>query len=202
MFSLSSLLNLGPQPSRERIDLALQQCQAYGRSSRMRGRQLSADDHLYFAVRSFCSSGMRHVVQYAFADDRGNVVLSAFGHAQSNTGALYEPPEDLPVDPLDPEALEYLLTRVCNGATLVAFGKILQAGLLPAQAVGGAFSVECAWRRFLRLGRERRCAFSRGEPMTLSDALEAAGLEPLRSEDASVKALAIRDLWAWMDRLG
>jgi hypothetical protein len=51
----------------------------------------------------------------------------------------------------------------------------------------------------LRISRQRRLTFDRHQPLTLSDALTAAGLTPLESADAALRALAIRDLWMWMD---
>jgi hypothetical protein len=75
------------------------------------------------------------VLQYSFVDDRGNVVMSAFASSPSPVGLTCgEPPEDLPVEPLDPEELEYLISRVCAGACLVGYGRVLQGGLLPAAA--------------------------------------------------------------------
>jgi hypothetical protein len=71
--------------------------------------------------------------------------------------------------------------------------------LLPDETVHRAASVDCAWRRFLRVSRQRRLTFDRHQPLTLSDALTVAGLPPLDSPDAAMRALAIRDLWMWMD---
>ena len=164
------------------------------------GRQLSASEHLYFAVRSVGSDGVGHVLQYAFADDRGNVILTAFARSASPVAMLSPPfPEDLGVEPLDPEAFEYLMTRICGGATLVAYHRVLQGGLLPYMAVSTAAGMECAWRRFQQVARRRGVRLSRGEPLTLNDCLEKAGLPPLESEDAAVRALAIRALWRWME---
>ncbi len=89
--------------------------------------------------------------------------------------------------------------NLCRDSNLVAFGRVLQAGLLPGETVNSAASVDCAWRRFLRISRQRRLTFDRCQPLTLSDALTAAGLPPLESADAAMRALAIRDLWMWMD---
>lgn len=163
-------------------------------------RQLSASEHLHFAVRSIGGDGRGHVLQYAFADDRGNVILTAFARGASPVAmpAAF-PPEDLGVEPLDPEAFEYLMSRICGGATLVAYHRVLQGGLLPYSAVSTAASVECAWRRFQQVARRRGVRLSRGEPLTLGDCLEKAGLPPLESEDAAVRALAIRALWRWME---
>ena len=163
-------------------------------------RQLSASDHLYFAIRSISADGHQHVMQYAFVDDRGTVVLSALARSASPVTMIAgQPAEDLSLEPLDPEAFEYLASRLCGGATLVAFHRVLQGGLLPYVAVASAAGVECAWRRFQGVARRRGIRLSRGEPLTLGDCLEKAGLPPLESEDAAMRALAIRALWRWMD---
>jgi hypothetical protein len=163
-------------------------------------RQLSASEHIYFAIRSISADGHSHVLQYAFVDDRGTVVLSAMARSASPVTMIAgQPAEDLSMEPLDPEAFEYLMSRLCGGATLVAFHRVLQGGLLPYLAVTDAASVECAWRRFQTVARRRGIRLSRGEPLTLSDCLEKAGLDPLTSEDAAMRALAIRALWRWMD---
>jgi len=164
-------------------------------------RKKAADQHIYFSARSLSANGLRHVLQYAFVDDHGNVVLSAFGSAPSPVRETPpEPTEPMPVEPLDTCTLDYLLSRVCNGANLVTFGRVLQAGLLPPNSLRSADTVDCAWRRFLKLTR-RRGAFDRHESLALSDALAAARLKPLESDDAVMRALAIRRLWAWMDAI-
>jgi hypothetical protein len=164
-------------------------------------RQRAASEHLFFAVRSLAAGGGRHVLQYGFADDRGNVVLSVFGQTATSLGAGDATlPDDLAVEPLAAEPLRALITAVCAGASLVTFHKVLQAGLLPAGAVDGAASVDCAWRRYLRLSRRRR-RFDRAEPVTLDDALSTAGVGVVGAPDAALRALGVRELWAWMDRV-
>lgn len=161
--------------------------------------QRAQDDRLYFSVRSFGFNGARHILQYAFVDDRGNVILSSFGQTERAGTRGPELAEEMPVEPFDAPTLDYLTTRLCEGSHLVAFGRVQQAGLLPGNAVGQAGSVDCAWRRFLRVSRQRRIAFDRHQSLTLGDAVELAGLPPLTSPDAAMRALAIRDLWTWMD---
>ncbi|MDB5440076.1 MAG: hypothetical protein JWM33_2503 [Caulobacteraceae bacterium] len=200
MFSVSSILGRGRLPV-SRIDFAAQRCADQPQAARPPSRQRAADDRLYFAIRSFGANGPQHILQYAFADDRGNVVLSAFSQNESLAGRGHEPAEEMSVPPLRPETLDELLGRVCGGANLVAFGRVLQAGLLPDGMAGAAASVDCAWRRFLKISRQQRIPFDRHEPLTLSDALGAAGLGPLDSTDAAMRALAIRRLWIWMDEV-
>lgn len=200
MFSITSMLSRS-RPAPSRLDLATLKCadqpQPFGR----RTRQSAADDRLYFAVRSFGFSAARQILQYAFADDRGNVVMSYLAQAETPCLGGPELTEDMPVQPLDPAALDFVMSKVCHGSNLVAFGRVLQAGLLPSETVKVAGSIDCAWRRFLKIGRQRRLSFDRHQPLTLSDALAAAGLPSLESADAAMRALAIRDLWMWMDRM-
>jgi hypothetical protein len=198
MFSIASALTR-QRPSAARLEFVTQRCADQPHRARQADRQRSQDDRLYFSVRSFGFNGPRHILQYAFVDDRGNVVLSSFGHVERADSKAPELAEEMPVEPFDGETLDYLTGKICGGAHLVAFGRVLQAGLLPGGAVAGAGSVDCAWRRFLRVSRERRIAFDRHQSLTLSDALELAGLPPLTSPDAAMRALAIRDLWVWMD---
>lgn len=183
------------------MDLAAQRCADQPQAVRPPSRQRAADDRLYFAVRSFGANGRRHILQYAFADDRGNVVLSAFSQSENPAARGREPAEEMSAEPLEPATLDDLLGRVCGGANLVAFGRVLQAGLLPDGTVSAAASVDCAWRRFLKISRQQRIPFDRHEPLTLSDALAAAGLGTLDSTDAAIRALAIRRLWIWMDEV-
>ena len=198
MFSITSALTR-PRPSAARLEFVTQRCADQPQAGHRPDRQRAQDDRLYFSVRSFGFNGARHILQYAFVDDRGNVVLSSFGHTDGGSARGPELAEDMPVEPFDARTLGYLTSRVCEGANLVGFGRVLQAGLLPGGAASQAGSVDCAWRRFLRVSRQRRIAFDRHQALTLSDALELAGLAPLNSPDAAMRALAIRDLWMWMD---
>jgi len=198
MFSITSALTR-QRPPAARLEFVTQRCADQPHRDRRADRQRAQDDRLYFSVRSFGFNGARHILQYAFVDDRGNVVLSSFGHTERAGTRGPELAEEMPVEPFDAETLDYLTARICEGSHLVAFGRVLQAGLLPGGAVGQAGSVDCAWRRFLRVSRERRIAFDRHQSLTLNDALDLAGLPPLTSPDAAMRALAIRDLWMWMD---
>lgn len=166
-----------------------------------RRRQRAASEHLYFDVRALAGAGGRPLLQYGFADDRGNIVLSVFGAAGARfDGPLADPPEDLAAEPMDPDWLAQLVGSVCRGASLVAFHRVLKSGLLPPGAAEAADSVECAWRRYLRLAR-RRGQFRRDQPVTLDDALEAIGVGAVGAPDAALRALGVRELWAWMDRV-
>lgn len=199
MFSLFSAFGQ-IKPAQERVGWALRRPEAASFAPRTRP-QRAADDRLYFAVRSVAATGFRHILQYAFVDDRGGVVMSVVAEAPSPLATPpHAPPEPMAVEPMAPEALEYMLGRICNGANIVTFGRVLQTGMLPREALDGAASVDCAWRRYLKLTRHRQPAFNRHEPLNLSDALNTAGLRAPTSEDAVMRALAVRDLWLWMDR--
>ena len=204
MFSLGELFS-NRRPSQARLDWALQACPPETRpdfAPRRYVRQASASEHIYFYVRSFAADGRGHVLQYSFVDDRGNVVMSAFASSPSPVGLLAgEPPEDLAVEPLDPKTLDYLIGRVCAGASLVGYGRVLQGGLLPVAAAQSAAGVECAWRRFHRVARVAGFRLDRSQALNLEDALTIVGLPIPESSDAAMRALAIRDLWAWMDRV-
>ncbi len=164
--------------------------------------QVSASEHLYFAVRSVAADGRQHVMQYAFVDDRGNVALSAFVRSSSPAtmfgGAASE---DLSVEPMEEAVFATLVAKLCRGATLVAFHRVLQTGLLPAGAVESAAGSECAWRRFQAVARRKGIQLSRREPLALNDCLQKLGMAPLESEDAAVRALAIRRLWRKLDNI-
>jgi hypothetical protein len=164
-------------------------------------RQKSASEHIYFDVRTVVASGGRHLLQYGFVDDRGNIVLSVVGETRAPCAAPeVVPPDDLAAEPMDEAWLAQLVRMVCRGASLVTFHRVLKSGLLPAGVVDEAESVECAWRRYVRLAR-RRGQFDRSQPVTLDDALEMAGIGAVGAADASLRALGIRELWTWMDRV-
>lgn len=142
MFSIASIFPRR-MPSTARLDMAAMRCAEASRSFGRAPPHRATDDRLYFAVRSLGFSGPRHILQYAFADDRGNVVMSTLGRSEAPFGAAPQLSEDLLVEPLDSEALDLLLSRVCGGANMVAFGRVLQAGVLPAPAVQAARSIDC-----------------------------------------------------------
>ena len=205
---MTLLLNpLHAGPTAERVSWALQRPRTEGPKPAppfrlfAPRRQKSATEHIYFDIRTVVAAGGRHLLQYGFVDDRGNIVLSVLGESRTPcTGPEVAPPEDLAAEPLDAEWLELLIRTLCRGASLVTFHRVLKSGLLPDGVVEAAESVECAWRRYLRLAR-RRGQFDRGQPVTLDDALERAGIGAVGAADASLRALGIRELWTWMDRV-
>jgi hypothetical protein len=56
--------------------------------------------------------------------------------------------------------------------------------------------------RFLKVARLRGLATSGGEVQCTNDALRLAGLPPVRSPDAALRALGLRQLSLWMDGAG
>lgn len=184
----------------DRGHVARAEAASFGRRRTLLRREASATDHLYFAVRSVMADGRGHVLQYAFVDDRGHVALSATVRTQSPVMLVGAPAaEDLAAEPMDAAGFAAMARKLCSGATVVAFHRVLQTGLLPEGAMGGAAGAECAWRRFQAVARRKGLRLSRWEPLTLNDCLEKARLALIRSEDAALRALAIRDLWRWMD---
>jgi hypothetical protein len=141
-------------------------------------------------------------MQYAFVDDRGNVALSAFVRSPSPVTMFGgAPADDLSVEPMDEATFAHMAVRLCAGATLVAFHRVLQTGLLPERAAASAAGSECVWRRFQTVARRKGIRLSRHEPLALNDCLEKLGMAPLESEDAAVRALAIRALWRRLDEI-
>lgn len=203
--NLFSDIIMGRSLFRQRIDWVLSDPPPFDDRAGRAVRPAWDRDRLYFCVRPFAADGRGEVLQYAFADDQGNVVMSTFARALRPTPPPVSPglpaPLGLAIDPVDPEALEYLLTRLCGGAVLIGFGRVLQAGLLPPGVAASAGAVECAWRRFLKLARRRGMRPEWRQPLTLADAMAIAGLPPVDSEDGALRALAIRSLWNWMDRV-
>ena len=158
---------------------------------------------LFFNVRSFaCSAGV-HTLQFGFVDAQANVVFSAFADWPTKAAAEGPaPPPRLSVAPLDAETARRMLDAVCRRADLVGFHRVLQGGLLPLGAVRSAASLTCVWRRVQDAAKSHRLCRSGERPITLNAALRLAGLGPLESDDAVVRALAVRELWLWLDRLG
>lgn len=166
---------------------------------RRRPRELHADRG-WLHIRSVAADGERHLLQYAVADDFGDVLLSVFVRMPSPVG---EPTEAARAavaagHALDWSGLEEALS-VCAGLKLTAFGASLCWGLLPTWAAERFAALDCARERFIRLARSRRLRLPPGEPLEANDARVLVGLPPERSADAALRALALRDLCLWMD---
>ena len=76
--------------------------------------------------------GRDHVLQFAYVDDHGNVVLSAFVRAAAPGALLLGAwPGDLATEPLDEARFDDVAAMLCAGATLVAYQRVLQGGFCP-----------------------------------------------------------------------
>jgi len=157
-------------------------------------------DRAWLHIRSVAADGEHHLLQYAVADDSGDVMLSAFVRVESPVG---EPTEAARAavaggHALDWRGLEAALT-VCAGLRLTAFGAALASGLLPSRAAARFAGLDCARERFIRLARRQRLRLQPGEPAEANDARALVGLPPERNPDAALRALALRGLCRWMD---
>jgi hypothetical protein len=65
-----------------------------------------------------------------------------------------------------------------------------------------AKAFRCGWRRVQDAVIAHELCPPNERPLTLNDALALAGLPVLDTEDAAMRALAIRQLWLWLDTLG
>ena len=188
---------------RERRDWVVRDRHPPERPEDRRTPVVAPANHLYFNVRSFSAGDQTHTLQFGFVDRDSNVVLSVFAKAPSPVGPLDDAePSALAVEPLGPDALERLLTPLCRGATLVGFHRVMQGGLLPHSTLRAAAGFRCAWRRLQDAVVAHGLCSLRERPLTLNDALSLAGLATLDTEDAAMRALAIRQLWLWLDGLG
>lgn len=133
-------------PSLSRIGLALRSAAKsnYPQDRTPFGRRryrpdIAGSDRLFFNVRSFGSLGRDHVLQYAFVDDHGNVMLSAFVRAAAPGALLLGAwPGDLATGPLDEARFDDVAAMLCPGATLVAYQRVLQGASAPGRrGLGG-----------------------------------------------------------------
>jgi hypothetical protein len=92
--------------------------------------------------------------------------------------------------------------RVCHGCSVVAFGRLPQGALLTAPARMGILGLDCARARFVKVARRRGIAVRADDLIGVNDALGLAGLPLVRSPDAALRALGLRQLCLWMDGLG
>jgi hypothetical protein len=164
-------------------------------------------DQMFLHVRTAAADGAARLMQYAIVDAAGQVRLSLFGR-------FAVAPADLAATPLEPlgpgrltpslstpQALEAAL-RICDGAAMVTFGRFPQGALLPRSARIGARSLDCARVRFLKVAQARGLMARGEEVRCVNDALRLAGLPPVRSPDAALRALGLRQLSLWMDGTG
>lgn len=157
-------------------------------------------DRAWLHIRSVAADGERHLLQYAVADDFGDVRLSVFVRVPSPVG---EPTDAARAAVAAGHALDWAglegALAVCAGLRLTAFGAALAWGLLPTRAAERFAALDCARQRFVKLARHRRLRLPPGEPVEANDARALVGLPRERSADAALKALALRGLCHWMD---
>lgn len=169
-------------------------------------------DQMFLHVRTAAADAQARLMQYAIVDGAGQVRLSLFARlAMAQAGALAEPSLEPPLEPMGPgrltpslstpQALEAAL-RICDGAAMVTFGRFPQGQLLPRSAKARVRSLDCARVRFLKVAQARGLTASGGEVLCVNDALRLAGLPPVRSPDAALRALGLRQLSLWMDGTG
>ena len=163
-------------------------------------------NQLFLHVRSVGREEGAHLLQYALADGLGQVRISLFARLAARSA---DP--SIPIDPPRPGRLMASVAnegelddalRVCRGCSLVAFGRLPQGALLTGSARAGALGLDCARARFLKIARMRGIDVSPNGIVGVNDALQLAGLPPVRSPDAALRALGLRQLSLWMDGLG
>lgn len=158
-------------------------------------------DRFFLHVRSVSADGFAHLFQFALVDDFGNVAVSVFVRGRSPVddeadGDDSGPPPPIPAitwDQLD-EAL-----APCKDAWIVAFGRVLHGSFLPEATRRGIASLDCARARFIKTARRRGIHVGPGALVDLNDARRLVGLPPVRSPDAALRALGLRELWRWME---
>jgi hypothetical protein len=165
-----------------------------------RAPPMAPPDLYYLHVRSVAADGISHLFQFAMVDAAANVALSAFARAPSPVG---DPaPDGLPaearVQALDWPGLDAAL-RPFKGALVVAFGRLIQGSFLPPGACAAIAGLDCARARFLKIARRRGFRVDPGDLVDVNDARRAVGLPAVRSPDAALRALGLRELCLWMD---
>ncbi|HWA59925.1 MAG TPA: hypothetical protein VG939_01050 [Caulobacteraceae bacterium] len=155
---------------------------------------------LFLHVRSVFADGRSHLMQFAAVDAAGSVVVSVFARAASAVAQGGSPIDAEAIQALDWEDLAAAL-KPLEGAVVTAFGRKLQGGLLPPEIRDRA-SILCARERFLNLALRRGLDVDALDAADLNAARRLIGLPPVRSPDAALRALGLRELWRWMDGEG
>jgi hypothetical protein len=160
-------------------------------------------EQMFLHVRVAAADLSGRLLQYAVVDAVGQVRLSLF--AQLPTDPRYPVPPLEPLGPArltpsisTPRALEAAL-GVCEGCAVLTFVRAPQGALLPRSVMAGAKSLDCARTRFLKVARQRGLRVQESELTSVNDALRLTGLPPVRSPDAALRALGLRQLSLWMD---
>jgi hypothetical protein len=153
----------------------------------------------FLHVRSVRADGRQHLFQFALVDDFGNVTASVFASRASPVFGGSDPEAMVPDPPTVLWDRLHDILKPCVGAELVVFGQALQGALLPYGVRQDLGRMECARGRFMRVARRRGMRVRPGEVLDLNDARALAGLPIVRSCDAALRALGLRELWRWMD---
>lgn len=157
-------------------------------------------ERLFLHVRSVSADGFEHLFQFALVDDAGNVTVSVFARARTAVDApdldAYAAVSPIPAIPWS--ELDAAL-RPARGAALVAFGRVLHGSFLPPKVREAAAGLDCARARFVKIARRAGIRLGPGDVADLNDARGLVGLPPVRSPDAALRALGLRELWRWMD---
>ncbi|MDR3511568.1 MAG: hypothetical protein P4L73_08040 [Caulobacteraceae bacterium] len=164
---------------------------------------LARPDRYYLHVRSVAANASTHLFQFAMADEAGNVALSLFVRAPSPVG---EPapdgmPADAPIVGVDWAGLDAALLPF-KGALVVTFGRLVQGAFLPPNACAEIAGLDCARARFVKTARRRGLRVDPAELADVNDARRLVGLPTVRSPDAALRALSLRELCLWMDGEG
>ena len=160
----------------------------------------SRPDRLFLHVRSVSADGFAHLFQFALVDDGGNVAASVFAHGRSPviSGEADDADDAPPIPAVWWEELDAAL-GCCRGAWIIAFGRVLHGSFLPSATRESAAGLDCARARFMKVARRRGLRPAPGDILDLNDARRLVGLPPVRSPDAALRALGLRELWRWMD---
>jgi hypothetical protein len=155
----------------------------------------------YLHVRSMAADGSNHLFQFAMVDDAANVAFSVFASAPSPVGL--PPPDAAPAPERAARALNWgeldAAMRPFRGAQVVAFGRLTQGAFLPPRTRAEIAGLDCARTRFLKLARRNGIKVDPGDLLDVNDARRLIGLPIVRSSDAALRALALRELCLWMD---
>ena len=154
---------------------------------------------LYFAVRSLALEADAHLLEYGFADESGAVTLEITARSPSPVAAMLQVRSVGSCSAMSAEALDRLAAPLCRGRRLVAFHRVLQAGLLPPASTQAAAGFDCAWRRYREGARRRGLTGAAAGALDLAECLAIAGLAPLAGDSAGARAQAVRALWLWLD---
>ena len=160
---------------------------------------------LFLHVRSVSADGFAHLFQFALVDASGEAAVSVFVRGRSPVGGPVDataaqgdaPP---PIPAITWDHLDAAL-KPCRHAPIVAFGRMLHGSFLPAETREAIARLDCARARFEQVARRVGIRVRPGDVSDLNDARQLIGLPPVRSQDATQRAMGLRELWMWMDRV-